>query len=98
MKELATPDFTLAQVIAVVGSVFAVAAAFGLDISQAKQDAIIQLVTVVAPLLLAADAVIRHGRSRALLQAPKGVVADPDSPAPRKKTAATGRRSTRRSR
>jgi len=59
----ATPDITPAQIIAVVGAVIGVAVAGGLPISQDLQDAIIRLVTVLAPLLLVSDAVIRHGRA-----------------------------------
>ncbi len=61
-----TPDFTPAQMIAVIGAVIAVAVAAGLPISDALQDSIITLATVLAPIILGADAVIRHGRSRAL--------------------------------
>jgi hypothetical protein len=56
MKELKTPDITTAQIVAVVGAAIALAVAFGLDISQEKQDAIKNLVIVLAPVLLAADA------------------------------------------
>jgi phosphate/sulfate permease len=63
---LKLPDITPAQIVAVVGSVIAVAVAAGLDISDELQESIITLVTVIAPIILGADAVIRHGRSRAL--------------------------------
>jgi hypothetical protein len=59
-----TPDITLAQIVAVLLSVFGMAAAFGLDISQGKQDAIVDFITVMAPIVVAADAFIRHGRSK----------------------------------
>lgn len=74
MNDLKTPDVTLVQIIAVLGAGFALAAAFGLDISQDKQNAIVQLVTVLAPIVIAADAVIRHGRARAMIVPPKGEV------------------------
>lgn len=77
--KLSTPDITPAQVIAVVGSVLAVIVAAGLDISQELQDSIIRLVTVLAPLLLGADALIRHGRSRAFLNPPKAIESEGDS-------------------
>lgn len=58
-----TPDVTPAQIIALVGALIGVGAAFGFDLSQQQQDAILQLVSIVAGLLLAGDAVIRHGRA-----------------------------------
>jgi hypothetical protein len=61
-----TPDFTPAQLVAIAGAVIGVAVAAGLDISKDLQDRIIQLVTVLAPLLIIGDGVIRHGRSRNL--------------------------------
>lgn len=66
-----TPDFTPAQIIATVGAILGVLVAAGLPISDALQENIIQLVTVLAPVLLVGDAVIRHGRSRALQAQPK---------------------------
>ena len=59
-----TPDITPAQIIAVVGAVLGVALAAGLPLSQGLQDSIIQLVTVLAPILLVSDAAIRHGRAK----------------------------------
>lgn len=73
---LAMPDITPAQIVAVVGAVIGLAVAAGLDISQDLQDSIINLVTVLSGLLLVSDAAIRHGRSRALINAPKGEVAE----------------------
>jgi hypothetical protein len=58
-----TPDVTPVQAVALVGAVLAVAASFGFDLSQQQQDSIMQLVSIVAGLLLAGDAVIRHGRA-----------------------------------
>lgn len=58
------PDITLAQIIAVIGAIFGLTAAFGLPVSQQVQDSITQLVTVLAPVLIASDAAIRHGRSK----------------------------------
>jgi hypothetical protein len=74
-RRLATPDITTAQIVAVVGAVMSIAVAFGLDISDDKRNGIIQLVSVLAPLLIGADAVIRHGRSRSMSLPPKGEVA-----------------------
>lgn len=76
MNSLSTPDVTPAQIIAVVGAVLGVIIAAGLPISDELQKQIITLVTVLAPLLFGADAIIRHGRSRAFTVPPKGVVAD----------------------
>lgn len=63
---LKLPDITPAQIVAVVGALLAVVAAAGLDISDDLQNAIITLVTVLAPIVIVGDAVIRNGRSRAL--------------------------------
>ncbi len=59
-----TPDLTPAQVLAIVGAVIGVLVAAGLPLSQGLQDSIIQLVTVLAPVLLVSDAVVRHGRAK----------------------------------
>ncbi len=59
-----TPDLTPAQVLAIVGAVLGVLVAAGLPLSQGLQDSIIQLVTVLAPVLLVSDAVVRHGRAK----------------------------------
>jgi hypothetical protein len=58
-----TPDITPAQAVAVVGALLAVAASFGFDLSQQQQDSVMQLVSIVAGVLLAGEAVIRHGRA-----------------------------------
>ena len=58
-----TPDVTPVQMVAVAGAILAVAASFGFDLTQQQQDSIMQLVSIVAGLLLAGDAVIRHGRA-----------------------------------
>lgn len=79
MSPLKLPDITPAQMVAVVGSVIAVLVAAGLDISKDLQDSILQLVTVLSGFLLAGDAVIRHGRSRALQNPPKGEVSSDSS-------------------
>lgn len=63
---LKTPDITPAQLVAVVGAIIATAVALGLPLSDEAQTSIMTLVTVVAPIILVADAGIRHGRSRAL--------------------------------
>ena len=81
MKPLSMPDLTPAQLVAIVGSLLAVGVAAGLDISQSLQDSIITLVTVLSGVLVVGDGVIRHGRSRALLNPPKGEVSsDNESP------------------
>lgn len=61
---MSTPSFTAAQFVAVVGAVLTIAAAFGFNLSASERDAILQLATVIFPVLVAADAVIRHGRSK----------------------------------
>ena len=59
-----TPDITPAQIVAIVGSLIATLTAFGVDISAAQQESLLQLVQTLAPVLLASDALIRYGRSR----------------------------------
>jgi hypothetical protein len=76
---LRTPDITLAQMVAVVGAILAVAVAAGLPLSKDLQDSIIDLITVLAPLLVVGDAAIRHGRSRALLNPPRVPLEDHDT-------------------
>lgn len=93
-KPLGTPDITPAQVLA------AVSAIVGLFVTQRYIDErLAQLITGIASIVLplvwvAADALIRHGRSRAFVVAPKGVVGDDDPPAPvkRPRAKATQRR------
>jgi hypothetical protein len=69
------PDVTLAQILAVVTAALGLVAAFGLNISKDKQDAIVMFVTVMAPIVVLADAAIRHGRSRvAAAQAAPGTL------------------------
>lgn len=58
------PDITKAQVLAIMQALVGLAAAFGLDVSPATQDAIVQVVTALAVVIPAADALIRHGRSK----------------------------------
>lgn len=61
-----TPDITKAQIVATLQAVIAVALAFGLSLTPAQQVAILGLAGIVAGTLHIADAIIRHGRSRAL--------------------------------
>lgn len=78
---LSTPDITTAQVVAIGGAVLGVAVAAGLPLSKELQDSIIQLITVLAPLLLIGDAAIRNGRSRALLNPPRVPLEDNETSA-----------------
>ena len=64
------PNVTPAQVVSVVGASIAMIVAFGVPISDSQSDAIINLATVFFPVLLGADALIRHGRARALMVEP----------------------------
>lgn len=73
---LSTPDVTSAQIVAIAGAVLGVVVAAGLPLSRDLQDSIIELITVLAPLLLIGDAAIRHGRSRALLNPPRVPIED----------------------
>jgi hypothetical protein len=70
------PNITPAQVVAVAGAIIATVVAFGVPISAGERDAIINLATVFFPVLIGADALIRHGRSRALLSEPTPIPDD----------------------
>lgn len=61
---MTTPSITAAQAVAVVGAVLTLVASFGFNLSAAERNAILQLASIVFPVLLGADAVIRHGRSK----------------------------------
>ena len=79
-----TPDVTLTQLGTVASSVIALAIAFGVGLSKSEQDAIVQVVSTLGPVLVAADALIRHGRSRAVAaQASPAAASGPvEQPAP----------------
>lgn len=70
-----TPDTTKAQIAALTQAILAVLIAFGVHLTQPQQLALLGLSGVVFTTLVVADAIIRHGRSRAL--APSQTVADP---------------------
>jgi hypothetical protein len=74
--KLATPDITPAQLVAIAGAILGVLVAGGLDISEDLQEQIIDLITVLAPLLVVGDAAIRHGRSRAFAVPPRPIEED----------------------
>jgi hypothetical protein len=57
------PDITPIQVVAVVGSVIAILVAYGVNLSTAQQDSIMDLVKIVAPLLVVGDAAVRGARN-----------------------------------
>lgn len=59
-----TPDITKAQLIALVQAILAVVVAFGVNLSQAQQTALLGLAGAVAIVLPMADAIIRNGRAR----------------------------------
>lgn len=66
-----TPDVTPIQKIVgaatvLIASVFTLLTAFGVDISAGQQAAVLGFVTSLGGFFVIADAVIRHGRSRAL--------------------------------
>lgn len=64
---MSKPDITPAQLVALAASLLAVLVKVaGLSLDQEQQDAILDLVQVIAPVLIGGDAVIRFGRSRAL--------------------------------
>jgi hypothetical protein len=59
-----TPNVTTLQIVAIAQAVVAVAAAFGLPITDEQSQAIIQLSTALAVALPLADAHLRNGRAR----------------------------------
>jgi hypothetical protein len=67
------PNVTPAQLVSVIGAIIAMIVAFGIPISQSERDAVINLATVFFPVLLGADALIRHGRSRVLMAEPSPI-------------------------
>lgn len=68
-----TPDITLAQIIATVVALLGFLAAFGLSLTKAQQDAIVQVITVGYPIFLVADAYIRGQRAKAIAAGAKNV-------------------------
>jgi hypothetical protein len=60
------PDITKAQIVAVVQSVIAVAAAFGLPLTSQQSTALIGLSGLIAVALTVSDSVIRNGRAHML--------------------------------
>ena len=60
---LETPDITKAQIVSFITPILAVAVAFGVDLSDTQQAAILGLSGVVATVLTLGDAIIRHGRA-----------------------------------
>lgn len=64
--KLSTPDVTKAQAVAVAGAAIGVAVAFGAPLSQEQSERIIDLVTVLAPVLVVVDALIRAARAKYL--------------------------------
>jgi hypothetical protein len=65
LGNLDTPDITQAQVLALLESIVAVAAALGFHLSDSERQALIGLAGVVAAFLMGADAFIRNGRAKA---------------------------------
>lgn len=59
---MSTPDFTSAQVVALVQAVIAVAVAFSLHITKQQQDAILGLSAILGSVLVWADMKIRKHR------------------------------------
>ena len=75
---MTTPDITPAQVVALAVAALNVAVQFGVDLTDAQQQALLALVGVVAGLLFA-DAHIRRGRAR-VMEARTLVDAEPAKP------------------
>jgi hypothetical protein len=87
MRRLATPDITLAQIVAGIPVIAQLGHAFGLfDLDPEEQKALSDTVTW-AYVLLGADAIIRVGRAIGLRWRPASPQADeggnPSSPTPR---------------
>lgn len=72
------PDITKAQIVALVQAVLALVIAFGVDLTEAQQTAIIGLAGAVAIVLPLADAIIRNGRSRIYAESVKAMNATDD--------------------
>lgn len=78
MRTIKTPDITPAQIVALVQpfvtSTIGLLVAFGVDMTNQQQTAVIgftiSLATFVSTALFIADAIIRNGRSRNLPQQP----------------------------
>lgn len=65
--DLATPDVTPAQIIALIKAVLLLAASFGFALSDDQTEAILSLAALVVPaVLILADAMIRRGRAAAV--------------------------------
>lgn len=60
-----TPDITPAQIVSVVLALIGMLVAFGLNVSKAQQDAIVQVITVGFPAFLIADSYLRGKRNEA---------------------------------
>ena len=78
MEPLKTPDVTLMQKLVgaislLIGAILTTAQSFGADLSGEQITQILGLWTAFAGVLVIADAIIRNGRSRAMLNAPKGM-------------------------
>jgi hypothetical protein len=65
-RAMKTPDLTPAQLVAAVGGAVALAVALGAPLSVAKQHEIVLFAVVFAPILITADAFIRHSRAKYL--------------------------------
>jgi hypothetical protein len=57
------PDVTKVQIIALVGAVLSLLSAFGLDLTQAQRDAILDLAGQLGVALILADAGLRAARN-----------------------------------
>lgn len=62
------PDITKAQIVALVQAVLATLVAFGVDLTKDQQEALMQLAGVLGGAIVVADAIIRNGRSKVLVQ------------------------------
>ncbi len=73
---MSTPDVTKAQLLALAQAIIATLVAFGVNLNNAQQAALLTLSAVLASLLVAADVALRRGRMKHLT--PKS---DPAPPA-----------------
>lgn len=79
---LTTPDITPAQIVAYIAAVVTQLVNFGL-LSGARAHLIVGLAGIIVPAaLLLADAIIRHGRSRALTPTASATIQTTPTPPP----------------
>lgn len=79
-----TPDFTRAQLVAIVQAVIAVAVAFSVNLSSGQQYALVGLAAVIAGILIPSDVKLRGNRASNADKIAEAKAAAPP-PAPRRR-------------